>query len=275
MKLRHNKKRNTAFLYESMIKELTKAVINKEDHRKAIIVSIIRESFKTKTILGQELSLYKVLNETSGMDLYTAEKLVHEAKEDYIKLDRSDIFEAQTHLINRINKELSGKVYNNFVPNYRNLATISQIFNGESPVKERVIMERKLIGTLTAGKNRVVESKNMPHMDGLVYKTYINKFNSKYKSELLKEQRELLNYFLMAFSDNGLGLKIFLNEEISRLKASMSDVLRIEEISSDSDMRNKTKSVLQKLDGYKTMMINDRMVEEVLKIQRLVAEVND
>tara|TARA_R110000824_G_scaffold68453_4_gene177036 strand:- start:648 stop:1475 length:828 start_codon:yes stop_codon:yes gene_type:complete len=275
MKLRHNKKRNTAFLYESMIKELTKAVINKKDHRKAIIVSIIRESFKTKTILGQELSLYKVLNETSGVDLYTAERLVHEAREDYVRLDQEEIFEAQTRLINRINKELSGKVYNNFVPNYRNLATISQIFNGESAVKERVIMERKLIGTLTASPTRVVESKNMPHMDGLVYKTYINKFNSKYKSELLKEQRELLNYFLMAFSDNGLGLKVFLNEEIPRLKESMSDVLKIEEISSDSDMRDKTKSILKKLDGYKTMMIDDRMVEEVLKIQRLAAEASD
>jgi len=30
MKMKHNKKRNTAFLYESLIKELTKAIVRKQ-----------------------------------------------------------------------------------------------------------------------------------------------------------------------------------------------------------------------------------------------------
>ena len=30
MKLKHNKKRNTAFLYEALVKELTKAIVNKD-----------------------------------------------------------------------------------------------------------------------------------------------------------------------------------------------------------------------------------------------------
>ncbi len=34
MKLKHNKKRNTAFLYEALVKELTKAVVNKEYRKK-------------------------------------------------------------------------------------------------------------------------------------------------------------------------------------------------------------------------------------------------
>ena len=38
MKMKHNKKRNTAFLYESLIKELTRSIVKKDNtQRKKII----------------------------------------------------------------------------------------------------------------------------------------------------------------------------------------------------------------------------------------------
>ena len=42
MKLKHNKKRNTAFLYETLIKELTKAVVSKDIERKEILISMLK-----------------------------------------------------------------------------------------------------------------------------------------------------------------------------------------------------------------------------------------
>ena len=39
MKLRHNKKRNTVFLYESLVKELTKSVVQNNAERKKIVLS--------------------------------------------------------------------------------------------------------------------------------------------------------------------------------------------------------------------------------------------
>jgi phosphatidylinositol alpha-mannosyltransferase len=36
IKLKHNKKRNTAFLFESLTKELTKAIVAKDEKRKAL-----------------------------------------------------------------------------------------------------------------------------------------------------------------------------------------------------------------------------------------------
>jgi len=38
MKMKHNKKRNTAFLYECLIKELTKTIVRKEIDKKEKIV---------------------------------------------------------------------------------------------------------------------------------------------------------------------------------------------------------------------------------------------
>ena len=59
MKLRHNKKRNTMFLYESLVKKLTKSVVQDDKERKDCVLSIIKEYFKKDSILGKELTLYK------------------------------------------------------------------------------------------------------------------------------------------------------------------------------------------------------------------------
>ena len=55
MKLRHNKKRNTAFLYESLIRELTKAVVQKNDFLKEKIVKMIKENFKGNSENSQRI----------------------------------------------------------------------------------------------------------------------------------------------------------------------------------------------------------------------------
>ena len=48
MKFKHNKKRNTIFIFESLVRELTKSVINKDFSRKKEILSIIKENFSNR-----------------------------------------------------------------------------------------------------------------------------------------------------------------------------------------------------------------------------------
>ena len=60
-KTKHNKKRNTAFLYEALVREMTKAVVSQDKERKNNIVDILKESFSSSKILGRELKLYQLL----------------------------------------------------------------------------------------------------------------------------------------------------------------------------------------------------------------------
>tara|TARA_B100001094_G_scaffold66016_1_gene62117 strand:+ start:448 stop:1284 length:837 start_codon:yes stop_codon:yes gene_type:complete len=272
MKLKHNKKRNTAFLYEALVKELTKAIINKEPEKKAAISSVIKENFSKSTLLGKELGLYKTLDETISVDVYTAERLVTETRRSYDSLDKDKIFENQTSLINLINKNISTGVFSNFVPNYKNLATIAQIFNDDLTPKERVLLERNLISAMSS-KQPEVKSKNMVPIDSLVYKKIIEGFNEKYGTDLLEEQRELLKNYIVSFSDNGLSLKMFLNEEIGRLKEKTSEVLKVPEVSSDQNMTDKANRILERLNSFKKgATINEDMIEFVLKTQKLISE---
>ena len=105
-KTKHNKKRNTAFLYEALVREMTKAVVSQDKERKNNIVDILKESFSSSKVLGRELRLYQIILESSDLDDVTAEKLLYKIREAYSELDEQEIYNAQSAVINRINKEI-------------------------------------------------------------------------------------------------------------------------------------------------------------------------
>ena len=193
-------------------------VVAKDEKHKVIIVSLVKEHFAKGTPLRQELDLYKALYETKDLEAHMCEKLIYEVKRSHGSLDKGEIFKEQTALINKINKMLSKSVFGNFVPNYKNLATIYQILNPDVSVKHRVLLENTLAQTLSGG----VESKKEPMapMDNLIYKTFVKKFNEQYDGKLLEGQEKLLSKYIASFHDDGLELKIFLNEELERLEES-------------------------------------------------------
>ena len=59
MRLKHNKKRNTAFVYETLVRELTESVVKNNKNKQNKIVSIIKEHFTDDSTLREELELYK------------------------------------------------------------------------------------------------------------------------------------------------------------------------------------------------------------------------
>lgn len=269
-KTRHNKKRNTAFIYEALVRELTKCIVANDQERKGIIISLIKEHFAKGSVLREELDLYKALYETSDLEARVCEKLILEVKISHSQLDPEKIFREQTSLINKINKLLSKEVFTNFVPNYKNLATISQILNPSVSVKHRVLLENSLVNTLASPETRE-ESKLYP-MDNLIYKTFVDRFNEQYGGKLLEDQERLLSKYIASFSDDGMDLKIFLNEEIGRLKSALNTVLNEETQAGNEVLSENTQKVLSVLDSYGNSEIDTQAVKQILKIQSLVSE---
>jgi hypothetical protein len=267
--MKHNKKRNTAFLYEALVQELTKSVVEKDNNKKSQIVKILKEHFSKGKVLYKELSLYKSINETRDMERKLAEKIIHEARMDYSYLPQEDIFKEQSRVINKINKNVSSSVFSNFVKNYKDLASISQIFNGEIPVKQRVLLEESLLDNMCS---KTQPQQEMKPLDQLAYNTFIKKFNQKYNNSLLKEQKELLTNYLTSFSDNGLSLKIYLNEELERVKDKVRECLDLKEIKQDEIMSKNTNKILEKLDTFKQKEFDQQMLGELLKIQHFISE---
>ena len=270
--MKHNKKRNTAFVYECLIKEATVAILKKDEARQKKVVNIIKKHFVPSSALAQHLECYKALYESVQLPQHICEKILKESKLASRMIDPSGLFKQQTELIHDINTELEPNIFNNFVPNYKTLATIDQIFNIKTAPKKRVMLENQLIGSMLSSAKQVEEDANI---DDIAVKTFVRKFNDKYSDSLLQEQKTLLNYYIASFTDNALELKTFLNEEISRLKAEMKKSTQSDLISEDSEMKVKATQVVEKLESFKNADINDAVLLTVLRAQQIVKEISD
>jgi len=269
----HNKKRNTAFLFEVLVREYTKAAMNKDESYRKDLLKIIQESFNKKTLLGQELYLYRLLSKETGVSRRIAEKFLAEAKRVRGLLNPGMLYAEQSKLladIHDLETKKNSRIMDNFVPNYKNLATIAQIF-GRAPVmtvKSRIVLEEAVIKTMTQSE-RVLEESILEPVDSLTYKTFSKKFEDTYAPKLLSEQKQLLNKLIFSFTDNGVGFKAYLNEELGRLKNALTAAFNEEK---DSAMLENANKVTKLVESFAKKPIDEEMLTTVMQIQELVKE---
>jgi hypothetical protein len=264
--MKHNKKRNTAFIYEALTRELTKAIVDKDTPRKNKVISVLKEFFSQGQILAEELRLYKTLLDTRNVKSTIAERLVVETKKAYSSLEESAIFDAQSRLIAAINKGLGQEVWSNFVPNFKALASVNSIFSTKTTVKKRVLFEQALVDEMSM-KQKIVETKEMKPLDTLAYKSFIKKFNEKY-GDLLQEQQALLNRYITSFADEGFELRLYLNTELARLKTTLTEAANNKE----EVITEKISGVVEYLDGFRKREFTDTDLNKVLQAQELAVE---
>jgi flagellin-specific chaperone FliS len=269
MKAKHNKKRNTVFLYEALVRELTKAITTQNPSRSATVKNILQEHFRSGKTLFSELGCFSALSDTRGLDSYTAEKMVFRAKKAYDELSPEDIFSEQSQVIKKINTQLGKEVYDNFVPNYKTYATIAQIFGTKAPIKSRVLMEKKIIDVMTTSESS--GTGTMKPVDSLVVGQFVKNFNKAY-SHLLPEQINLLNKYVLSFGPNVADFQVTMGTELKRIYEEVQQSLESEEVQSDAEMRENTQKILSQLDEWDIRDIDDKKLTKVLKLQELVRE---
>ena len=237
MRIKHNKKRNTAFVYEALIVEATISILKKKSERHNKVLNIIKKHFKSDSALKKDLECYRSLYREQNLQPETSKRIIREARLQRALINSEDLFNEQTALIHDINKSLGSSIFNNFVPNYKSLATIAQIFSVKTSPKNQIILENTIVEEMRLHKI----TKQSEEIDNITYMKFVEKFNEKYDSQLLSEQKQLLMYYVSSFADNALSLKIFLNEEINRLKTQLNLSLGVDEIKNDQNMISKTK----------------------------------
>tara|TARA_R110001592_G_scaffold287355_1_gene556098 strand:+ start:4463 stop:5290 length:828 start_codon:yes stop_codon:yes gene_type:complete len=271
MRLKHNKKRNTAFVYEALVRELTESVVKNNKNKQNKIVSIIKEHFTGDSVLKEELELYKSIYETRDINKNTAEKIVVEVKDRYNSLDKRKLFQEQSALINKINKTLSKNIFSNFVPNYKSIASVYSIFQHALPVKDRVLLEENIVEQMSSSVETKQETQQP--IDSIVYGTFVKKFNEEYSDALNENQKNLLGRYISSFADNGVELKVYLNEEIGRLKESLEHA-RNNPSTTDTELKNRLDKVYTILNETKNKEIDTETLELVLSTQGLLEEID-
>ena len=259
-------------MFEALIRELTLSIVNKEPSKKDAIVEILKKHFKEGTILRKELQHFKDLTETTGLDPYTAEKLIHRVKFSYNNLDKQEIFQEQSTVIKKINKRIGSSLYGSFVPNYKSIATLAQIFGEKVSVKNKVLMENKLLEHLTSTPEKP-SAGSLRSVDNLVVTTFAKAFNKKY-DHLLPEQRMLLTKYIISTGLNEIDFRVYLKGELENLKESIKNSLQIKEVKEDENMVVATRKVLETVNKINISTFSEKDLLKVLKLQTLVKEYN-
>ena len=133
--------------------------------------------------------------------------IIFQARTEHERRPQKDGVTAQSKLIQSINTELGASVFSNFVPNYKNFATVGQIFNTKTPLKNRVLLEKEMLEIISSKKS-LNESALKP-VDNLVVTTFIKKFNVKYVN-LLPVQRDLFNKYVVSLGENYADFQLYL-----------------------------------------------------------------
>ncbi len=270
MKMKHNKKRNTAFLFEVLSRELTKQILRKDKEQQAVILEILKTFFGNGTVLNKELKLYKYLSESKNLNERAAFELVKRVKEEYERIDETHIFNAQSKLISQMNKTLSKDVYNYYIPSYKNLATVYQMFDSKTPLPKKIILEQHIVQHLVTPPEEP-NSVGSVKLRNSVVTSIVKIFNEKY-SDLLEEQKTLLRKFIYSVEDAS-EFKFYINEEIARLTKALESFKEDKDITQDSTMKVKYEKVFEILDSFKTdAVLTESRVSDLMKVQLLVSE---
>ena len=111
-------------------------------------------------------------------------------------------------------------------------------------------------------------TSTMRPIDNIEYRAFIEKFNEKYTS-LLQEQKDLLNRYITGFADDGLELRLYLNEELSRLKEAVDEA---HSKNTETLINLKLAEVREYLEGFRKREFTDTDLNKVLKTQELIRE---
>lgn len=260
MKIKHNKKRNTAFLYNILLRKLSHLVAEQKDTRD--IMSLIKEYFSSDKLLGEELKIYNAVLACDDKDEF--KNILREAKFQHSLLSQNKIFEEQTNLLFGIEKLLGNDIMSIPIPNYKNIATLNQIFNKRNNIKDKLIFENKLFEETFILK----EEKENDEVDKFNFNIYINKFNEKFKN-LDENIKKVLNKYIL-FGIEDVDFKLYLNEELNYLKKTFDEL-----VVENEEIKEGISRIKEKFEEIKKEPISENIISFVIKGRKLIGEINN
>ncbi len=284
MSMRHNKKRNTALLYEFLMRHISKCVVEQKKDEVQKAVSVLKKHFAANTPLGQDLKLFNAVAKNTFRTRESASKVVSEMLKKAKEIDPKKLDDAKSRLIREINYVIkSPTIYEYKIPNYVVYASVQILLNEARSKKTLVefVDKAKLEETvvdflLKEDKNPSVEQlKKDPNYSNAVYKFCLKRFNEKYDNTLSENQKKLLTKYAIYLLNEEKKpiIKSAIEKEVESVKNKLR-IIKDEKIRGDSDLMKKLNECYKKLVSSDFGEINDKTVLEVMQYMSLAEEVN-
>jgi len=282
-KLKHNKIKNTAILFELLTRQITADVLA---GKKTASVDIVKEFFNEKAELGKELQLYRLLSEKHFKTETKANELVNVVVKSRQRLSNSKLRNEKYNLISKINENYnSSDFFNGRIRNYKLLAsiynlfqaeTLNENFNAEEVINSKFTILEHIVNKKINGdslKNQVIKEYNKTDKDLrlLTYKILVDKFNKKYKN-LNESQKGLLKKYINNISNTNY-MKDFVINEVKKVKNTLNEhsvivsdkVTKIKLVEAINQLKNLTKG----------KVVTEKQVLKLMRYYELVKEIEN
>lgn len=281
-KIKHSKFKNTGFLFELLVRQITSDILSEN---KSISEKILKEHFNTKKEISKELKLYQfLLNEKYNSET-KAEKFIDTVCEARKRLDEKKLTKEKYNLIKEIGKSYDvEKFVKSPISNYKVLASIYKLFESVSVnesydvvdvLNSRFTITENIINSSVKNKEEKIKDltieeykKQKNDVRGMAYKFLIEKFNEKYKS-LSDSQKILLKEYINNINNTGK-LNEYLAKEVTNI---VFDLKTIQSKISDKVTKiklNETISAIKKVKSVK--LIKENHLSVVMMAYELVKE---
>lgn len=273
----HNKKRNVGILYEQLIADVSKSIVEKNQKRAANSVRLLKKHFAKGTELYREFRLFNAMLKTTVKSDALASRIVTESKAAANSHDVQKLNQEKSDLIREINYTYGKDFYKTPVKNYKMLATIQSLLNEwRSPkldVQKRVVYESKIHDWLLTDKTDVgLEQLKTPNINDLTVKLMRESFNKKFGDVLNDNQRALLK--CLVFEGD---LDEYSKKEVTQMMSEQRDnalvlMKNYEKECDSSHVKTKIPKAIQLLESLNVHDITDENIAKCLTVTRLCDE---
>lgn len=226
MKFKHNKIRNSALLFEFLVRQITTDALNNNESK---AIEILKKYYHN-TELGKEYKIYNTLASAKNLSEQKANLLINASIEAFRRLNKKNIRKQKYNLISEIKNNYNfDEFFKSKVDNYKTLASIYLLFEMDNAnyidPEKYSNYKMTILENISAKQEEKLKSPidEFAEMDKgsrfLVWNLATKKFNEKY-SDLLPPQKKLLNEYINNISTIDK-LKDYYNTEIVRIHKSL------------------------------------------------------
>jgi len=235
----HNKKRNSIFLYECLVRRISQALVEGDQRMSSRVLKVLKNRFKPGSELYREFRLANSLVKTSVSSPAVAALIIQEARAAAKSHDVNKLESEKTSLIHDINACLGGRdLLDTQVNEYRIYATIQTLLNdwrSRDPDLGRLAhYEDQLVQWLVSEKtarNDGSVSDLSPGSGRLLMKIMTQKLNERYSGVLTQEQKSFIRTYALSttrgddlsFRNRLIGLRDELIEKIDEYVSLHTD----------------------------------------------------
>jgi hypothetical protein len=231
MKVKHSKFKNTAILFELLVKQITQEVLS--NSTKNISEKIIKEFFSYNKELAKELKLYNQIVKEKYSSIDDAKLFLEEVSKERIKLDENKLNKEKYNLIKTIKESYDlNKFLSSNLQNYKLLASVYKVFEAKTmgrkvEIRDFIESNNTILEHITHKKISVKQADTLyesfkqqsEDLRLLTYKLLIENFNKKY-SNLDDSQKGLLREFINNVTNTSTFPK-FIEEETKKVLANL------------------------------------------------------